>query len=218
MRKTLAVIFCFMLVFTCASAHPGRTDASGGHWDHSTGEYHYHHGFEAHLHPDGVCPYDYIDLTGSMSGLSSTSSTFASADTVSVPYEGDPGDYGPEAEWEFETKRDAHHSGFEWGVEYSHDSNNPDSAFSEGYAEGYEQGAQDNYDSAYEDGRNAVFDETYDYAYDEGYNQGYSDAEDYLLEQQQREHQSNNKTLLSVSFLFLIIGIFAGWFFFHEKR
>ena len=38
-------------------AHSGRTDANGGHWDHSTGEYHYHHGYPAHQHPLGFCPY-----------------------------------------------------------------------------------------------------------------------------------------------------------------
>ena len=39
------------------TSHPGGTDGSGGHYDHSTGEYHYHHGFHAHQHPGGVCPY-----------------------------------------------------------------------------------------------------------------------------------------------------------------
>ena len=41
------------------SAHPGRTDRNGGHTNHSTGEYHYHHGYSAHQHENGVCPYDY---------------------------------------------------------------------------------------------------------------------------------------------------------------
>lgn len=176
MKKAISVIFCFILIFTCASAHPGRTDASGGHWDRSTGEYHYHHGYPAHQHTNGICPYDYNDLTGSTSGSPSSSSSSVSATSVSVSYEGEPGDYGPEAEWEFETKRDAHHSGFEWGVEYSLDDTNPDSAYSQGYSEGYEQGAQDNYESAYEDGRDSVFSDTYDYAYDEGYDAGYSDG------------------------------------------
>ena len=177
MKKTLAVIFCFMLVFTCASAHPGRTDSNGGHWDHSTGEYHYHHGYEAHQHPNGICPYDYNDLTGSTSGSSSASSS-VSANTVSVPYEGDPGDYGPEAEWEFETKRDAHYSGFEWGVEYSHNRDNPDSAFSEGYNEGYEQGYSEGETVGYEDGREYGYQEGTESS-DESYDQGYNDGIEY---------------------------------------
>lgn len=45
-----------------AQAHSGRTDASGGHHDYKNksglGSYHYHHGYPAHLHPDGFCPYD----------------------------------------------------------------------------------------------------------------------------------------------------------------
>lgn len=44
-----------------AEAHSGRTDSSGGHHDYKNksglGSYHYHHGYSAHLHPNGVCPY-----------------------------------------------------------------------------------------------------------------------------------------------------------------
>lgn len=49
----LIIICSFGMLF-----HPGRTDEDGGHTDHSTGEYHYHHGYPAHQHPDGVCPYE----------------------------------------------------------------------------------------------------------------------------------------------------------------
>ena len=46
-----------------AEAHSGRTDASGGHRDNKNksglGSYHYHcGGHPAHLHENGVCPYD----------------------------------------------------------------------------------------------------------------------------------------------------------------
>ena len=51
-------------------AHPGRTDSRGGHYNRSTGEYHYHHGYPAHQHPNGVCPYDFNDRTGQSSGSS----------------------------------------------------------------------------------------------------------------------------------------------------
>ena len=45
-----------------AEAHSGRTDANGGHKDNKNksglGSYHYHcGGHPAHLHPNGVCPY-----------------------------------------------------------------------------------------------------------------------------------------------------------------
>lgn len=40
-----------------AYAHSGGTDSSGGHYNHNTGDYHYHHGFPAHEHPGGKCPY-----------------------------------------------------------------------------------------------------------------------------------------------------------------
>ena len=45
-----------------AEAHPGRTDANGGHRDNKNvsglGSYHYHcGGHPAHLHENGACPY-----------------------------------------------------------------------------------------------------------------------------------------------------------------
>lgn len=50
---------CLFLFFSIiVTAHPGRTDSAGGHYDYSTGEYHYHHGYSAHQHKNGVCPYD----------------------------------------------------------------------------------------------------------------------------------------------------------------
>lgn len=42
-------------------AYSGRTDSQGGHHDNNNksglGSYNYHHGYSAHLHPNGVCPY-----------------------------------------------------------------------------------------------------------------------------------------------------------------
>ncbi len=57
-KKIIAALCLSLLLIPAAGAHSGGTDANGGHWDHSTGEYHYHHGYPAHQHPDGVCPYD----------------------------------------------------------------------------------------------------------------------------------------------------------------
>ena len=56
----LLLIIIFLLVtFSLAFAHSGGTDSNGGHYDHDTGEYHYHHGLSAHQHnADGTCPLD----------------------------------------------------------------------------------------------------------------------------------------------------------------
>ena len=58
------------------------------------------------------------------------------------------GDYGPEAETDFETKRDAYLSGFESGVEYSRDSDDADTSYSNGYDKGYEDGYREGYDAS----------------------------------------------------------------------
>lgn len=55
--KWVALVLAATLCIGSASAHPGRTDANGGHHVTATGEYHYHHGYPAHQHPGGVCPY-----------------------------------------------------------------------------------------------------------------------------------------------------------------
>ena len=39
----LLALVCLSVVF----AHPGKTDADGGHYNRSTGEYHYHHGYRS---------------------------------------------------------------------------------------------------------------------------------------------------------------------------
>lgn len=68
----LVLLLCVPLV---AFAHSGGTDAYGGHYDSSTGTYHYHHGYKAHFHSDGVCPYAYDDRIGADSRPSAGSSS-----------------------------------------------------------------------------------------------------------------------------------------------
>lgn len=51
------LLFCALIPLTVLG-HSGRTDSRGGHYDHQMGMYHYHHGFPAHGHSDGVCPFD----------------------------------------------------------------------------------------------------------------------------------------------------------------
>ena len=59
-KRIILISFLLALfIISVSYAHPGRTDANGGHYDNSTGEYHYHHGYPAHQHPNGVCPYSY---------------------------------------------------------------------------------------------------------------------------------------------------------------
>lgn len=48
-----------MSFFIVSFAHRGKTDSEGGHYDHDSGEYHYHHGYPAHQHINGVCEYDF---------------------------------------------------------------------------------------------------------------------------------------------------------------
>lgn len=79
--KKLFIILLIVLVFLLllnffVSAHSGKTDSNGGHYDHSTGEYHYHHGYPAHDHYDmdgdgrKDCPYKFNNKTNSGSGSS----------------------------------------------------------------------------------------------------------------------------------------------------
>lgn len=56
-KRIFLSILILIILFSFASAHPGRTDGNGGHYDRSTGEYHYHHGHPEHQHPNGTCPY-----------------------------------------------------------------------------------------------------------------------------------------------------------------
>lgn len=58
--KLFLICILFLLLPYVAYAHPGRTDENGGHYDHSTGEYHYHHGYPAHQHENGICPYESV--------------------------------------------------------------------------------------------------------------------------------------------------------------
>lgn len=63
MKKAVVLFLCAILLAVCCvpvGAHSGNTDVNGGHYDHSTGDYHYHHGYSAHDHKDGKCPYAHV--------------------------------------------------------------------------------------------------------------------------------------------------------------
>ena len=60
--KTSLILISIVIIIlgSCVAvfAHPGKTDSNGGHFDRSIGEYHYHHGYPAHQHENGTCPYN----------------------------------------------------------------------------------------------------------------------------------------------------------------
>lgn len=84
MQRKIYICIALFLFISCVAtilvfAHGGKTDANGGHYDRSTGEYHYHHGYPAHQHTNGVCPYDYDDKTNHSSGGSSSNGGYSSS-------------------------------------------------------------------------------------------------------------------------------------------
>ena len=120
----LAVLVLLSLVVIPAPAHSGGTDSKGGHYDWSTGEYHYHHGYSAHQHydmdGDGVidCPYLFDDKTGHSSGTGAVSG-------VSV-----------------KTCSDGYTDGYKEGKQDGYDSGKRD-GYDAGYDAGYEAGAKE---------------------------------------------------------------------------
>lgn len=83
MKRTILLFLLFATILcTVALAHSGKTDGRGGHYNRSTGEYHYHHGHPAHQHPDGVCPYDFDDATDHSSGSNSQSGNIKTKPTA----------------------------------------------------------------------------------------------------------------------------------------
>ena len=75
--KRLLVLLLALLLSLPVLAHSGGTDSKGGH--NGPGGYHYHHGYPAHQHEGGECPYDFDDRTGESSGTSSSGSSSSSS-------------------------------------------------------------------------------------------------------------------------------------------
>lgn len=82
-KRIAAIAAAALITITTVYAHSGGTDSSGGHYDRSTGEYHYHHGHPAHQHPNGICPYIHDKKASQSSGAvnSGTTSSASSTDT-----------------------------------------------------------------------------------------------------------------------------------------
>lgn len=84
-RKIITFVICIALMTSTSFAHSGRTDSNGGHKDKNNvsglGSYHYHHGYSAHLHPDGICPYDSPAEVKTSTSKTPTSSTSSKTST-----------------------------------------------------------------------------------------------------------------------------------------
>ena len=130
MKRYLLHFFAILITISfvlpiIANAHSGRTDGSGGHTDHSTGEYHYHHGYSAHDHfdidgdGDDDCLYEFID-----NAISSSSSPSTSSDTTSCT---------------------GYHYTYDEIIEYKLEN------YEDGYDDGYEKGKADGYSQATEE-------------------------------------------------------------------
>lgn len=87
---TVAVPSYFSDSVLTVQAHSGRTDSNGGHKDNKNksglGSYHYHcGGHPAHLHTNGVCPYD-SSSTKAYSSVTNTNTTKSSGSDVTSKY------------------------------------------------------------------------------------------------------------------------------------
>ena len=82
----LSVLSILLISLTISVfAHPGSLDENGGHYDRSTGEYHYHHGYSAHQHENGECPYDFKDNANTEYNPNNNSSSSSSSYTPTEP-------------------------------------------------------------------------------------------------------------------------------------
>lgn len=89
MKKLLIIVLIIAMITLplVAFAHSGKTDSQGGHTDHSTGEYHYHHGYSAHQHTNGECPYDFDDKTDHSYSSSYSGTSYSYTYTYSGSYD-----------------------------------------------------------------------------------------------------------------------------------
>ncbi len=125
-KKIIAVLALLSLLTPLASAHPGHTDAAGGHWDSSTGEYHYHHGYPAHQHENGICPYD-----PSYSTAAATTQSEEEAPAAQAPAESEGNTMYNEGLGDDGTYETAYNLGYQHAIENFCD-NNEDSGISFG--------------------------------------------------------------------------------------
>lgn len=96
--KRISILIVLTLLFafyfpTTVLAHPGGTDANGGHYVGTSNSYHYHHGYPAHQHTDmngdGTpdCPHDFEDKTNHQSRSTPTKNQAEVSPQESSPHE-----------------------------------------------------------------------------------------------------------------------------------
>lgn len=141
MKRVIALLLsaALLLLFPASVfAHAGKTDANGGHFDLSTGEYHYHHGFPAHQHTDGYCPYNFEDETeyggGGFTGNTISSSREYTASDLR------------------EASKEAYDDGYGLGYRVG-----KTDGYGIGYDDGLADGEETGYQSGLEDGRKDYF-------------------------------------------------------------
>lgn len=141
MKRIFSLILsaALLLLFPASVfAHAGKTDANGGHFDLYTGEYHYHHGFPAHQHTDGYCPYNFADETDYGSGGSG-------GNTIS-------------SNWRYTASdlREASEAAYDDGYNIGYRMGKTD-GYGIGYDDGLEEGQETGYQTGLEDGRKEQF-------------------------------------------------------------
>ena len=110
-RKVVTAIALFSVLLSIvpitSSAHSGKTDSNGGHYNRSTGEYHYHHGYSAHDHYDmdgdgsEDCPYKF-DYSSSGGGVDIANNAYYSGYDVGYESGYDSGRYEADAKYKSE--------------------------------------------------------------------------------------------------------------------
>ena len=135
MKQVIALLLsaALLLLFPASVfAHAGRTDANGGHFNSETGDYHYHHGWPAHYHTNGECPYDFIDVADHNAGLEDELSALSSSLR--------------------ESSAKAYDNGYDTGYR-----DGKTDGYGIGYDDGLEDGQETGYQTGPEDGRKDYF-------------------------------------------------------------
>lgn len=167
MNKRLKNLISFILIAVFlsnpinANAHNGRTDSNGGHKDNKNvsglGYYHYHcGGYPAHLHNNGICPYN-----SSNSNSSTSSSSNADAEAKRIE----------------NAKNEERTKGYNQGYE---DGYNEKTSNSSSYQSSYQSNFDEGYNEGFKNGRKTVEDEKaeiLELATNNGNNDGYSGLE-----------------------------------------